>query len=321
MKIRAPYNLPAEKEDDLRYLIRLEWWNLGFRLSIVVALFLVLGSSQAMKAAWYEDMLALLPPIAFLIAMRFRSRVPDESYPYGYQRATVIAFLCSAVALALLGSYLVLDSAIKLIKAEHPSIGAIELFGETVWMGYLMVAALVYSVIPPFIIGRLQQPAATKVHEKTVFVDAKMSKADWMTGLAGVVGVLGVGLGFWWADAVAGAIIGLDVTKDGFRNVGEAVGDLLDRRPQFTSGSKPEYLSERLEAKLKEQDWIKDVAIRLREEGHVFSGEAFIVPKSDDNLTRRIDEVADFLTDYDWRIYEVVVTPVPSLRAPLKTES
>ncbi|MAM00197.1 MAG: cation diffusion facilitator family transporter [Alteromonadaceae bacterium] len=321
MKIRAPYNLPAEKEDDLRYLIRLEWWNLGFRLSIVVALFLVLGSSQAMKAAWYEDMLALLPPIAFLIAMRFRSRVPDESYPYGYQRATVIAFLCSAVALALLGSYLVLDSAIKLIKAEHPSIGAIELFGETVWMGYLMVAALVYSVIPPFIIGRLQQPAATKVHEKTVFVDAKMSKADWMTGLAGVVGVLGVGLGFWWADAVAGAIIGLDVTKDGFRNVREAVGDLLDRRPQFTSGSKPEYLSERLEAKLKEQDWIKDVAIRLREEGHVFSGEAFIVPKSDDNLTRRIDEVADFLTDFDWRIYEVVVTPVPSLRAPLKTES
>lgn len=321
MKIRAPYNLPAEKEDDLRYLIRLEWWNLGFRLSIVVALFLVLGSSQAMKAAWYEDMLALLPPIAFLIAMRFRSRVPDESYPYGYQRATVIAFLCSAVALALLGSYLVLDSAIKLIKAEHPSIGAIELFGETVWMGYLMVAALIYSVIPPFIIGRLQQPAATKVHEKTVFVDAKMSKADWMTGLAGIVGVLGVGLGFWWADAVAGAIIGLDVTKDGFRNVREAVGDLLDRRPQFTSGSKPEYLSERLEAKLKEQDWIKDVAIRLREEGHVFSGEAFIVPKSDDNLTRRIDEVADFLTDFDWRIYEVVVTPVPSLRAPLKTES
>lgn len=321
MKIRARYELPAQQQDDLQYLIRLEWWNLGFRVSIVIVLFLALGNSQAMKAAWYEDMLALLPPIAFLIAMRFRNRDPNKWFPYGYQRATVIAFLCSAVALALLGSYLVIDSVIKLIKVEHPPIGAIQLFGETFWMGWLMVAALLYSIIPPFIIGRLQQPAATKVHEKTVFADAKMSKADWMTGLAGIVGILGVGLGFWWADAVAGGLIGLDVAKDGFKNLKAATGDLLDRRPQFTSTTEPEALAEQLEEKLRERDWIKDAAVRLREEGHVFSGEAFVVPYNDDNLTQNIGEATDLLTDYDWRIYEVVVTPVPSLKAPLETET
>lgn len=82
---------------------------------------------------------------------------------------------------------------------EHPSIGAIELFGTTFWMGWLKIGALIYSVIPPVIIGHLQMKAAKKVHEKTVFVDGKMSKADWMTGLAGIVGI---GAGLWWAYAL-----------------------------------------------------------------------------------------------------------------------
>ncbi|MBL3556477.1 MULTISPECIES: cation diffusion facilitator family transporter [Marinobacter] len=313
MKIRAPYALPSEKQSDLNYLIRLEWWNLGFRLSIVFVLFLVLGGSQAMKAAWLEDMLTLLPPIAFLIAMKVRKRDPDSDFPYGYHRVTNIAFLCSAVILALLGGYLLVDSGMKLIKAEHPSIGSVDLFGYTFWMGWLMVAGLTYSIIPPVIFGHLQEPAAKKVHEKTVFVDAKMSKADWMTGVAGIVGILGVGLGFWWADAAAGAVIGLDVSKDGVKNVKEAVGDLLDRRPRFTSKSEPEQLEEDLEEKLRAMAWVAEAAVRLREEGHVFSGEAFVVPTAGEVLPQWVAEAMDSLTDSDWRIYEVVIVVVPGI--------
>ena len=32
-----------------------------------------------------------------------------------------------------------------------------------------------------------------------------MQKADWMTGVAGIVGIIGVGFGFWWADFGGGA--------------------------------------------------------------------------------------------------------------------
>ncbi|WP_339883008.1 hypothetical protein [Vreelandella maris] len=51
MKIRQVYQLPPDKQKDLDYLVRLEWWNLGFRISIVGVLALVLGSSQAMRVA------------------------------------------------------------------------------------------------------------------------------------------------------------------------------------------------------------------------------------------------------------------------------
>jgi cation diffusion facilitator family transporter len=170
-------------------------------------------------------------PAAFLIALHFRNRSPDATFPYGYHRAGVIAFLCAAVILSALGMYLVIDSGITLLKQEHTAIGGITLMGHTVWLGWLMIAALIYSVIPPFILGRLQERAAEKVHDKTVHVDAKVSKADWMTGAAGIVGVLGVGMGWWWADAAAALVIGLDVSRDGYKNLKEAVGDLMNRRP------------------------------------------------------------------------------------------
>lgn len=313
MITRAPHELPADKEQDLRKLVRLTWVNLFFRLSIVVVLFFVLGSSQAMRAAWLEDLLTLLPPIAFLISMRYRNRPSDANFPYGYQRVTMIAFLCSAVVLSVLGIYLVGDSAFKLIKAEHTSIGAIELFGNTFWMGWLMVAGLVYSIIPPFIIGRIQLKWSENVHEKTVHVDAKMSKADWMTGVAGVVGVLGVGMGFWWADAAAALVIGLDVSKDGFSNVREATGDLMDRRPKSIRTGQASGMEEELEKELEKLHWVRHAGVRLREEGHVLCGEAFVVPVTEENLIRNLQDASQLLDRLNWRVLEVVVTAVDRL--------
>lgn len=311
MKIRHAFHLPAHKQKDLDYLVRLECWNLAFRISIVAALGLVLGNSQAMKVAWLEDMLSLIPPIAFLLAVRFRARAPDKSYPYGYQRITIIAFLLTALALSAMGCILLVDSVVKLIQREHPSIGAIELFGHTIWMGWVMIAVLIYSVIPPMVIGRLQIKAAAKAHEKTVHADGKMSKADWMTGLAAIIGIIGVGAGFWWADALAAAIIALDVTKDGFANMEEAVGDLMDRRPHLTAKGTTEHLEEELEAELEAMPWVVNAEVRLREEGHVFSGEAFVIPHDNENLARHLQEASQHLQNYDWRIYEVVVTAWP----------
>ncbi len=313
MITRAPHKLPADKEACLLKLVRLTWINLAFRISIVAVLFLVLGSSQAMRAAWLEDTLTLLPPVAFLISMRYRDRSPNADFPYGYQRVTIIAFLCSSVVLSLLGLYLIGDSSIKLLKAEHTTIGSIELFGETLWLGWLMVAALTYSVIPPLVIGRIQEKWAETVHEKTIHVDAKMSKADWMTGVAGIVGVLGVGMGFWWADALAALIIGLDVARDGLANLKEAVGDLLDRRPRSISTGKPSGIEEKLEAELEKLQWVNQAGVRLREEGHVLCGEAFVVVRSDADLTRHLHEASQLLSQQDWRLLEIVVTSVPSL--------
>ncbi|UIJ72529.1 cation transporter [Aurantimonas sp. HBX-1] len=78
-------------------------------------------------AAWIEDVLSLLPPAAFLIAEKFSRRSPSRRFPYGLQRFNSIAFLASAVALTVLGGLLFVESAWKLVMAEHPTIGSVAL--------------------------------------------------------------------------------------------------------------------------------------------------------------------------------------------------
>ena len=44
-----------------------------------------------------------------------------------------------------MGSFLIVDSGAGLLSAEHPTIGGIELFGQTVWLGWLMITAMVLT--------------------------------------------------------------------------------------------------------------------------------------------------------------------------------
>ena len=314
MKPRSHYELPEDKEKQLRKAVRLEWTTIFFLITITIVMYLVMGSSQAMKAAWIEDVLSLVPPIAFLIGIRFRDKKPNRQFPYGYRRATIIAALVASTALFAMGLYILIDSVMKLVSQEHPTLGLKVILGQDVWEGWLMIAALVYSMIPPVILGRMKLPLAHELHERTLHADAEMNKADWMTAGAAILGIIGIGFGLWWADAVAAGIIGLDVTYDGFKNLKGTVYDLLDQRPTKVDKQEPEGIDERLAARLRQLDWVQAAAVRLRSEGHVFCGEAFIVPApGTTDLPDKIADATRLSTEFDWRLHDVVITAVPRL--------
>lgn len=308
------YELPPGKREVLQRAIRLEWVTIAFFVTAVVALYLTLGSSQAMKAAWIEDMLAFVPPICFLIAARIRYRKPNEDYPYGYHRAVSIGFLCAAVALFTLGLWILYDSAIRLIRFEHPPIGLVQPFGEPIWLGWLMLMALAYTIAPAVLLGRAKVPLAHELHDKVLWADAEMNKADWMTAGAAMLGIVGIWFGLWWADAVAAIFISLSIVKDGVDTIRAAVGDLMDQTPTLVDGTARDPTRARLETALKELDWVKEARVRLREEGHIFMGDALVVPNNfSGDLAQRIDDARRQLLSVDWRIHDLTVMPVLEL--------
>ncbi len=95
----------------LRRAVRLEWITIGFLVVTATAVFLVLGNSQAMKAAWIEDLLSFIPPLAFLVAVRLARQRPTVRHPYGLHRSVAVGHLVAAVALTAMGGFLVVDSA------------------------------------------------------------------------------------------------------------------------------------------------------------------------------------------------------------------
>ncbi len=82
-----------------------------------------------------------------------------------------------------------------------------------------MIGALLYGAIPPIFLGRMKQPLAETLHDKVLNADAAMNRADWLTAFAAIAGIIGIGIGIWWADAAAAIVIALDITRDGFKYV------------------------------------------------------------------------------------------------------
>lgn len=314
MRATKQFEFPPEQRKALHKARRLEWITIVYLLSAIVIMYFTLGSSQAMKTAWAEDMLSLIPPIVFLVANRIANWKPSERFPYGYHRVTSIAFLCASVALLAMGSWLLTDSVLKLVKAERPAIGGVMLFGHTIWLGWLMMAALLYSGIPIVFLGRAKRPLASKLHDKVLHVDAEMNRDDWLTIVAAIVGVTGIGMGYWWADAVAGGLIALQVTKDGLSNLKQVAFDLMDERPKTVDRAEPHALPRQVQSCLAGLPWVLDAEVRMHEEGHVFFGEAFlVVADGTSDLPQQLERATHDCLELDWRLHEISLVPVTAL--------
>ena len=312
-------SLPEEQRTALRRAKALEAGGLVYLVSCVVIVYLVMGSSQAMKVAWIEDLLSLIPPIAFLVAVRRARRDPSVSHPYGHHRTVGAGHLAAAVALLAMGVFLIYDSGSGLLKGEHPPIGSVNLFGQTVWSGWLMVAGMVYTGVGPVILGRLKMPLAEQLHDKVLFADADMNKADWMTAGAAILGVLGIGMGLWWADGVAAIVISLSILKDGWQQVSGAVGDLLDSEARTYDDSDVHPVIDDVLRVTRDRDWVAEGGCRIRDMGHVFHAEVFVVPIGVASV-EQCEELATAVRSLDWKLEDVVVAPVSELPPGIRTD-
>jgi cation diffusion facilitator family transporter len=313
--VRYPsgHELPPEKEEAYRKAIRLEKISIAYWISAIIVFYFTVGQSQAMKAAWIEDMLSLFPPVAYLIASRFRNRPPDAKFPWGYHRAITVAYLVTTVALFALGLFIFIDSVERLIAGDHPPIGMVEIFEWQVWLGWFMLAALAYGVVPSLILGRMKRPLSEELHDKVLFADAKMNQADWLTAGAAMLGVIGIGLGIWYADAVAAIIISLDILHEGVKFMRESVSDLADERPNTHDESEPHPLIETVQNAIANTGWVAEAAVRLREQGHLIAVQAWVVGR-DEPTVAQIDELTAAVRGLDWRLHDVVISPTRQLQ-------
>lgn len=304
--------LPDEQRDALRRATRLEWVSLAVVTGTVALVMLVMGSSQAMKAAWIEDLLSYLPAIAFLVAARVARRRPDDAHPWGFHRAVGVGHLASALALFALGSYVVYDSAMTLLTREHPTIGTMQVLGQTVWQGYLMMAVLVVTAIPTMLLGRAKLKLAEPLHDKVLYADADMMRADWMTAGGAILGLALIGFGLWWADAAVALLIGADIVKDGVTNVRHAVVGLMDATARTHDDSGEHPLVDRVREVALTQRGVRDASVRMRDMGHLFHAEVFVVPRGrlePDDLS----VIRARLSELDWKLEDLTVVPVPEL--------
>jgi cation diffusion facilitator family transporter len=314
MRPIAAAEFPPEIEAVYRKARRLEWITFVYILTSSAFVYLTMGGSQAMRTSFFENAISIVPCLAFLICTVIARRKPSSEFPYGLHRATSIGHLIAALALCGMGLFLLGEATSKVLSGEKPTIGGIVVFDTVIWAGWPMLAALLYTSLPSFFLARAKLKLAPQLHDKILFADANMMKADWMSETATAIGVIGAGFGFWWLDPLAAGIISLDILKDGTSTLRTAVTDLMDRRPERADGSGIEQLPYEIRDVLRAMDWVADAQVRMREEGHIFLGEAFVVPVAGTRaLVEKLGQAAEEVKALDWRVHEVVIMPVDSL--------
>ena len=307
-------HLPPEQRAALRSAIRWEWFTIVYTSVTIVLVALVVGNSQAMKTAWIEDILSLIPQVSFLLALVFIRRGRSRSYPYGRHRGMVVGHLIAGVALLVVGANLAVESVLGLISGEHPTIGTVQVLGHTVWLGWFMVGVMAVIVVGPFFYGPAKLKLAPKLHNKLLFADADMAKADWTTNAASIVGVLGIGVGLWWLDSAAALFISLGIVWDGIKNTRNALRDLIDQRARSYDDAHPHELVTEVLRRMRRQPWVSRVGVRMRDQGQVFHVEVFVVAKRWRRPTARtLSRATAALEAIDWKLHDVVIVPVLEL--------
>jgi divalent metal cation (Fe/Co/Zn/Cd) transporter len=265
-------SLPDELRPILRQAVRLEYWNLFWTATIIVVMGLVLGQSETMKTAWIEDSLGFVPPVMFIIAAHMELKGErSEHFPFGFERVNGLGFFVAAVALAAVGALLLVNALWALALREHPTVASVVIFGREIWLGWLMIAAQLYALVPPMIMGRKELPLAESLNDKLLHTDALMNKANWLTGAAGIFGIVGLGLGWWWADALAAAVISIDVLNDGIKALRSSTAELVDGAPRAFAGVELSEDAQALRARLQAE--FPGATIRLRETGRLIRAE------------------------------------------------
>ncbi|MEJ1088217.1 cation transporter [Microbacterium sp. Mu-80] len=307
-------DLPPEQAKAMKKAIKWEIFTMCYTAVTIAVVAFVVGNSQAMRTAWIEDMLSLAPQVAFLVAYIFVRRAPTRKHPYGLHRAMSVGHLVAGVALLVVGLNLLVESVTGLIAMEHPTIGTVQLFGQTVWLGWLMVAVMSVIVIGPvFIYGPAKAKLAPVLHNKLLYADADMAKADWHTNVASIIGVLGIGMGVWWLDGAAATFISAGIVWDGWRNTKGSVLDLMDQRATTYDDKEVHPLTGEILRLLRSRRWVSDAGVRVRDLGQVFQVEAFVVPTRAKLRLDDVNEASEAIAELDWKVQDVVVIPVSEL--------
>jgi cation diffusion facilitator family transporter len=154
--------------------------------------------------------------VLVFVGFRASRKAATPRYPYGYERAEDLAGIGVAGIIWASAAVAGAESVNKLI--HH---------GSTQHLGWGIGAAAV-GIIGNQLVARYKLVIGRRIQSATMIADAKHSWLDALSSAAAMLGLIGVAVGWSWADAVAGLLVTGFICHVGFEVSSDIAHRLLD---------------------------------------------------------------------------------------------
>jgi cation diffusion facilitator family transporter len=221
-----------------------------------------ISGSIALLADTVHNLGHLATTIPLIIAFRIGSRIASKRYPYGYRRIEDLVGVFIGLVILISIAYIIYE-AIDAVVNPRPL--------TNLWWVF---AAGVVGFIGNEIVAIYRIRAGRRIGSAALIAEGQHARADGLTSVAVVIGVLGVWAGFQWADAAIGFVIALMILgiliasmKPVFRRLLDGVEDgVIDKLTNAAASVEGVEGVDRVRARWTGHRMEGDVAIRVSEE-------------------------------------------------------
>ncbi len=226
------------------------WSFLGNTLA---ALFKVLiGSltgSKGLVADGVHSAADAMSSLFILIALKVADKPHDDKHPYGYGKIEYISTLCASAFLFVGAGSIFIDALKTFKQGVHDMPGNAALLATVISLGfsYLMYVS--------------NRCAGTQLSSPALLADANESKADSITSVAVLLGLIGAKLGYPNADTIAAIIVSLFIFNMSIEMFLQGINGLIDM------AADPEIIAEIINVSMTVEGVVEVKSIKSRQMG------------------------------------------------------
>src|SRR4030042_3001264 len=202
-----------------RQLRRVTYLSIAANVFLVGGKFIVglITGSLSILADAIHSLSDMLTDIAVLLGLYFGSKKPDSRHPYGHGKLETLAAIAIALGLLGVGLGMIYYAALDIAKDNVTRPRNLVL---VVAFGAIAIKEVVY---------RVTKAAAMKYHCPAALANAWHDRADALSSVAVIAGVVAQKFGFSNADQVAAIGIGVMVVIVATKLIGACLGELIEK--------------------------------------------------------------------------------------------
>lgn len=180
----------------------------------------ILGRSGALVSDAIHSAADAIDTIIVMIGVKMASKAPDERHPYGHERMECVAALILSIILGSIGVGIGWAGLEKILSGNYEALGVPSLLA--LWASFISIA------VKEGLYWYMRQ-SAKKIRSEALMAIAWHNRADALSSIGSLVGIVGSRAGFPILDPLVSVIICLFVMKAALSIFVQAINKMIDR--------------------------------------------------------------------------------------------